>query len=328
MGVRTLLPAPHDFVDPRTGAPAFGSYAGPLPAVRLGLDRVARLLRRKKWLYVALSSDELWVALAVVRTGYASTAFAFVLDHATKELVADVRAMGPSKAAEVADDPRLVGVVTRFGGGRSRVVVRREGEAWEVRARLGDLAIEATLDAARAPPAISAIASLDGGLRSATEKRALMAATGTVDVGRDRRRLEGLGGYDYTQGEMPRRTRWRWAFALGRTPGGEPVGFNVVSGFVGEPECAAFVGDRVLPLGEPRITFEPGHPDRPWRVEGEGIEATFVPSAVHRQSTNLVLVRSRFLQPVGRFDGVLRAGGREIRLDQVPGVVEDQDVVW
>jgi hypothetical protein len=49
---------------------------------------------------------------------------------------------------------------------------------------------------------------------------------------------------------------------------------------------------------------------------------------VHEQRTNLLLVRSRFLQPAGAFHGTVRIGDRDVELDGVPGVVEDQDVLW
>jgi hypothetical protein len=105
---------------------------------------------------------------------------------------------------------------------------------------------------------------------------------------------------------------------------GELVAFNLVEGFIGEGECAAFVGGEVRPLGEPRITYANGRPGDPWTLEGEGTSLTFEPAAVHAQRTNLLVVRSRFLQPVGVFRG--RIAGVDV--DGLPGVVEDQDVVW
>ncbi len=115
---------------------------------------------------------------------------------------------------------------------------------------------------------------------------------------------------------------------MGRTNGGEPIGFNFVEGFVGVAECAAFFGGQVHPLGEPRFDFEPARPERPWTLRADGIDLTFDVGAVHAQNTNLGLVRSRFLQPVGTFRGTIRIGDRHVDLDGVPGVVEDQDVLW
>ncbi|MBX3261814.1 MAG: DUF2804 domain-containing protein [Labilithrix sp.] len=339
--MRILSPAPPAFVDPATRAPAFGSYAGPLPPIDLGRALVDRALRRKKWFYVALASDEVWVSLAVVRMGYATSAFAFVFDLASRRMLVDRSVVGPPRAAEVADDPHGPGPVARFGSGRTSIAVERRPatggaragaagpDALELRARFADLDVDVAIDEATAPPAISAIAEIGPSLASATEKRALAAVRGSLVASGRRVSLDGaLGGYDYTHGLMPRHTRWRWAFAMGRAADGAAVAFNVVEGFVGEAECAAFAPGGVFPIREPRFDFDAARPDAPWRLVGEGIDLTFDVGAVHAQRTNLVLVRSRFLQPAGTFRGTLRIDGRDVALEGVPGVVEDQDVLW
>jgi hypothetical protein len=327
--LRVLGSSPPSFVDPRTGSPAFGSFSGPLPRVELpSVGIAARFKKRKRWVYAAFSSDEIWIALAVVRTGYAATAFSFAFDRKAHRMLAEATVLGPPTFAHVADGPHEEGAVARFSRGKSSVVVARAGSRLDVRASLGEIRVEAVLDE-RDAPAVSAIASLGDGLFDATEKRALLPTSGHADIAGRSFDLSGaFGGWDYTQGLLPRRTRWRWAFGLGRTTEGEPLGFNLVSGFVGEPECAAFAGGRVHPLFEPRIELEPGQPMRPWRVQGEGIDLRFTPSAVHRQRTRLVVVRSSFVQPVGTFEGTMRVGGTNVRLDGLPGVVEDQDVLW
>jgi hypothetical protein len=335
--VRTLRPAPRSFLDPGTGLPAFGSYAGPLPPVELGTSELARgafarLTRRKKWLYLAIASEDLWISMAIVRMGYASSAFAYVFDHRAGRMAADRTALGPPQAATVADDAHADGVLARFSFGGTTAVVNRRSDTCEVRASFGSserVEVDAVLDASVAPPAVAAIATLTPGRASATEKRALAAVRGTAVVSGRRVSLDGaLGAYDYTHGLMPRRTRWRWAFAMGRAKGGEPVAVNLVQGFVGEGECAAFVAEGVRPLGEARISYDEGHPERDWKIDAEGVGLTFRPGAVHVQRTNLGFVRSRFLQPVGRFHGRIEAGGRDVVLEGVPGVVEDQDVLW
>ena len=208
-------------------------------------------------------------------------------------------------------------------------MISRTGSTLDVHVRMRDLEVDAAIDESAGPPSISAVARLGDGLFNATEKRALLGVRGTARCGARSMMLDGgLAGYDYTHGLLPRHTMWRWAFALGRDTSGAPIGFNVVQGFVGEPECAAFVSGDVVPLAEPRFTFDVNAPLGPWRIEGEGIDLTFAPGAVHAQSTNLVLVKSRFIQPVGTFSGTVRVGGRDVRVASLPGVVEDQDVLW
>lgn len=333
--LRSMLgPVPDAFVDPTTLAPAFGAYAGPMPPVSIDVAGVrrgwtAKHLRRKRWVYVAITSRELFVGLAVVHTGFAATAFVFVYDRETKRMLADRTVLGPPTAARVADAPHADGILASFGFGRNRITMNRAGTTLAIRLACGDLELDATLDEASAPPPISAIVDLRDGLFNATEKCALASVRGQLRVGGRTSSLDGgTAGWDYTQGLLPRRTRWRWAFALGTTTEGEPIGLNVVQGFVGQAECAAFLGDKVLPVVEPHFDFDEADPMRPWRITGEGIDLSFEPGAVHAQHTQLYLVRSRFVQPVGLFRGKLELQGRDVQLDGVAGVVEDQDVLW
>lgn len=328
--MRTLAPAPSSFLDPKSGEPAFGAYAGPMPRValaRLGLaDRIAR---RKRWVYAALSAEGVWIALGIVRTGYASTVFAFACDVTNARMLVDRTSMAPTTAARVADDPHSPGELAAFSFAGTSLSMTRAGGALALRGRVGDIEVDATVDESSGPPAISAIAKVGEGLFDATEKRALMRVRGRARCGgREIVLDDGVAGYDYTHGLLPRHTKWRWAFALGRAASGERLGFNVVEGFVGQPECAAFFEDAVLPLEEPRFVFDAEHPDRPWRLEGEGIDLEFEPAAIHAQKTNLLVVRSRFVQPVGTFRGSLRLQGKDVRVDGLPGVVEDQDIYW
>ncbi|MDB4945185.1 MAG: hypothetical protein JWP97_4719 [Labilithrix sp.] len=326
-----LAPAPATFVDPSSGLAAFGAYAGPLPPVdlgRLGLhDRVAR---RKRWFYGAIVTREVWISYVVLRTGYAATAFAFVWDVAGRRMLVDRTVLAPSLVSRVADDVHQQGEIAHFALGRSRIAVHRGAGGLDLEIRLGDLEVAARIDEAEGPPAITAIAPVGPGLVNATEKRALLPVTrGHLRLGaREADLANGRAGYDYTNGLLPRHTRWRWAFAQGRTTTGEEIGFNLVEGFVGQAECAAFTAGRVTPLAEPVFTFDVRDPLQPWTVRGEGIDLTFTPGGVHRQHTNLLVVRSRFIQPVGTFRGTVRVDGRDLVVDGLPGVVEDQDVVW
>ena len=40
------------------------------------------------------------------------------------------------------------------------------------------------------------------------------------------------------------------------------------------------------------------------------------------------LLRSHFVQPLGFFSGRLRFRGRDLTFDELPGVTEDQDMLW
>lgn len=327
--MRTLQPPPPSVVAP-SGALASGSYRGPLPPVDLARLRRPlwhRLLRRKKWVYAAASTDRLFAAVAVVDLGYAAKAFAFACKDGA--MLADSTALGPPGSGSVTGGMGTSGDGARFHFGRTRVAIVRQKDAIEVRARSGSMSIEWTMDARSAPVPLSAIGEIPGEGASATEKQVWLPVSGEVAVGGGTHRFEGaLGGYDYTHGLLPRHTRWRWAFFMGEADDGTKVAMNLVEGFLGERECALWVGDELLPIGEGRFTLDA--PLSPWsaRTTCGAVDLRFQPWAMHVENTNLGVVRGHFAQPVGLWEGTLRAAGRTLHVSQLLGVAEDQDVLW
>jgi hypothetical protein len=192
--------------------------------------------------------------------------------------------------------------------------------------------VHARLESSAAPPAISAVALIPGGVVCTTEKRLLLAVKGEATVLGRSIPLDGaLAGYDYTHGLLARRTTWRWGFALGRAQSGERVGLNLVEGYVGEGECALWLDGELVPLAEGRFTFDAARPLDPWRVRtADGaVDLTFSPGAAHSDHTNLGVIASRFVQPVGVYSGTIRVpDGRVLVVDGVLGVTEDQDMLW
>jgi hypothetical protein len=334
--MRTLQPIPESALAPGTHAPLYGSYRGGLARVDLSplLERRrTRILRHKRWMYVAIATDDLYLAVCVVRLGYAANAFAFAYDARADKMLVDRTVLATPFGCNVGDSAAEGCTATiRAGGTRIAIERARGSSAYTLEATMKDLSVRARLDAKEAPPPITAIARLGGdGLVNTTEKRALLAVTGEATIAGERRSLDGgVGGYDYTNGLLARRTAWHWAFFLGRARTGERLALNLVEGFVGEAECAVWVDGEVFPLAEGRFSFDARDPLRPWHVttEGGGADLRFVPGGAHDEYRNLGLVSSRFVHPIGAFTGKVRAGGRELEIERALGVTEDQDVKW
>jgi hypothetical protein len=58
------------------------------------------------------------------------------------------------------------------------------------------------------------------------------------------------------------------------------------------------------------------------------VDLVFSPGGMHAERKNLGIIRSRFVQPIGAYSGTVRLGDGSIELEAMPGVVEDQDVLW
>ncbi len=346
-----LPPAPSS-VATREGEPRFGKYQGELPAVDLGslqgrwaLARASRLLKRKRWLYTFTATPEVAAVFAVVDLGYTSSAFAVAVDLQERRPLCDVSFLGaPGPQAEVGDKPGAgLSVSFRTLGGRLSARRGEEEERYQLdvdvsRVRTGSLQSfkwHGELLVAGGPPAMTLIAPVEGdGVVNVTQKRGGLLALGSLEAGGKHFRMDGgVGGQDYTQGYLSRHTAWRWAFAAGRLEDGTPVGLNLAAGFnegAGDNENALWVGERLYSLGPVRFEYDAKELLDPWRMTAADgtVELHFKPIYVHREEKDLRLVVSHFAQPVGLFEGTVRAGGHTYRLSGVPGVTEEQDMVW
>ncbi|WP_375768363.1 DUF2804 domain-containing protein [Archangium gephyra] len=348
----SLLPAPAS-VATASGEPRFGTYQGELPEVDLSRLKgrwapaaaPARLLKRKRWHYTLAATPEVLALFAVVDVGYSANAFAVALDLKEQRPLCDVSFLGaPGPLAEVGDKPGA-GLTASFRTLGGRLTARRgeDDERYHLqvdvsRLRTGSLQSfqwNGDLLVAGGPPALTVIAPVEGdGFVNVTQKRCGMLSFGSLEAGGKRFRMDGgVGGTDYTQGYLARHTAWRWAFLAGRLADGTPVGINLVEGFnesTGINENALWLGQRLYPLGRARFEYDRRELMSPWRIRTDdgAVDLRFQPLYVHREDHDFKVVVSHFAQPLGLFEGTVRVGGQTHRLSGVPGVTEDQDMLW
>jgi hypothetical protein len=318
--------------------PRYGSYVGPFDHVDLSRSRrglLGDLLGKKRWLYAAIARDDLYIGLAITDLTYATNAFVFAArpGGSGRGMRLDRSFIGVPRGARVGDHPEE-GCDAWFRlPGTHLAVHRRTGEStYELTATGRGFSLHASLETAGAPAPYGAIARHAGPAFMVTEKRALLGVTGELQIDGERIRLDGAtAGLDYSQGYPPRDTAWRWGYLLGRATTGETVGLNLVEGFNGQPECVLWVGSEVIPLGEGRFRFDESNPRGPWQVQTHdgAVDLRFEVAAIHEEAHHLGVVRSRFLQPIGLYSGTIKLpDGKLLQLDAVPGVTEDQRVVW
>ncbi|HEX6888008.1 MAG TPA: DUF2804 domain-containing protein [Candidatus Nanopelagicales bacterium] len=345
------------------GTPAFGGFAGIVDSTGLAalaqefqlgrrgpLGVAQRALRHKRWVYVFVATDELCVVAGMANGAVTGSGFLMATDLTTGEVLVDSSRMG---ALAAVNDCPGAGLRAGYRLPGTRYALTRDDDEARFTASLGaallDLPgrsrpwVEVDLTLREHGTGITAVSEVRHGRESTvsvTAKTCGMAVTGQLRVhaadGPVTRTLDGgLGGYDYTNGWLPRHTAWRWAYGVGRLASGEVLGFNLTEGFsgVGERsrEAAAWVDGQPFPV-DPRLHFRFDRADvlAPWRVTTEdgSVRLRFDPLAAHRESVDLRVLRSRFVQPMGHFSGELDVAGRTYVIDRLPGVVEDQDTLW
>jgi hypothetical protein len=331
-----MMTPPKDLID-RDGRAVFGTYVGNL--ARVDLSRAARRLGRlysiaheKRWFYTAIATDELYVGAAIADLGYATNAFAYAASVGGG-MLATTSIVGPPGAARVGDLPEEGADAWFRGlGGMLSLVRHRGSSTFDLSIDSDKLRVYATLDTKGAPLPITAVAQPDGGDVNVTQKHALLPVRGMAEINGKRVSLDGAqGGLDYTHGFLPRATAWRWAYFLGTSTDGHRVGLNLVEGWNGQPECAVWLDNEVLSVGEGRFHFDRERPLEPWSIEtsDDAVNVTFRPVAMHAEKRNLMVIHSEFVQPIGTFHGTLRLPGHmPLTIDGAVGVVEDQRVRW
>ena len=349
--------APFSVIGPN--GPRFGDYVGLTPTLgpppsqgRPGQRQVNEFLRHKRWMYTFAANKELLVIACIADAGPTGTTWLNVADRRTGKLLADISRLGGTKPMVSVNDHPGEGHRSRYRMPGSDVRMHTQDGILHVRAKVGSPiglpaigkpAVELDLEFdITAQPALTVISDLDTDppMVYTTGKNAGLPVGGRVVV-RQSGLLhafdftDGIGGFDYTSGHLPRHTHWRWAYMTGRLGTGRTVGLNLLADFTGlagraHDNSVWYDGQLHAIDPDATIDFDEDNPDKPWHVQtSDGkVDLVFTPIGVHRESLNLRLVRSRFLQPVGEFSGSIRLGRRTLGVDRLPGVVENQDVLW
>ena len=156
-----------------------------------------------------------------------------------------------------------------------------------------------------------------------TRKQAARPVRGRVVLEGRTIELDGLAIVDDTAGYHARETEWWWSAGVGCAGDGTPVGWNLVAGVNDGPsasERSIWSGGGVREVGP--VAFDP---DLEAVSFSEGGKLTFTSEAVRLRHDGLLVVRSDYRQPFGRFAGSLPGVGR---VNRGLGVMEHHRARW
>jgi hypothetical protein len=266
----------------------------------------------KRWQFVAVASDEAFIAAAVANFGYLGVGFAY----------AQRRDTGENRRYELKTPLGLGAVVaTEPDAGYSRLSAP-DGlivmDAHPARLRIEVKAFQADLSLSPGTP-WDAHWNIPTAGAHRTRKRAGDPAAGRLRWDGVELPIAGRMMSDWSRGHLARETQWRWATGVGMA-GGRVIGWNLRTGFDDPTEAENAVWVDGSPAYAGKATIVPG--DR-WRVAADDLELQFEPEGVHTEDVDLWLVASRYAQPWGRFTGTWRGEPLEGY-----GVVEDHWARW
>ncbi|WP_235533682.1 MULTISPECIES: DUF2804 domain-containing protein [unclassified Roseateles] len=327
-----MKPAPQSVVI--DGAPAHGRYAGRIGSIdwsplqpRPGW--LWRRLHHKRWHYVGLGNEQLFIGVAIVDVGWACSAFAYLFDRRRRRLLADWHQDGlPGLQAGLADAP-LAGANAWFRGVGAQLSLRHEmPDLLRLRVATRALYVEAELDLHGMAPPLLAIGPIAGGLAHATQKTSALPVRGWAEADGQRFELgDAWAAVDASNGLLARDTAWRWASA--HRP---DVGFNLQQGYFGDQENVLWLDGQPIALGAARFEHDAAQPLAPWRVRTDDglLDLVFTPEGARAADKNLGFAASRYVQPVGSFAGEVKPGplasARQVR--GLLGVTEQHQSRW
>ncbi|HEY5800049.1 MAG TPA: DUF2804 domain-containing protein [Burkholderiaceae bacterium] len=333
----SALPKAPTFVVGADGVPLMGKYAGQTGTIDwrqlaqpYARGRLWRHFHHKRWQYVALCTEQVFCAVAVVELGWVNTAFAYVFDRAAGRIVSAFSQNGiPGLTARVSHRP-VARTASHFAFAGKRIEYYQVPGTMTSRltVRSADLSVDAELDARHAAPFLLAVGPVARGAVHATQKSGALGLSGAVTAGGQTFDLAGgVGSIDYSNGLLARETAWRWASA--HTP---RLGFNLQAGYFGQAENALWVDGKLYPLGAAQFDFTRGDSAAAWHIHTDDglLDLHFQPQGERREDKDLLVAASRYVQPLGVFNGWVRTGASAmpIAVDNLFGVTEDHYSRW
>ena len=343
-----------------SGDVAYGLYAGEIQDLTLSeyplsqvapealykhLPSFASLMRRyreKRWRFVGLFSPSVMCGIAVVDTGYVGTTFAYVFDMTTHRLI-EFKGMSPFASGVSISDHASKGHAT-FLQGNNRVSLEygTQGDIErvdvDVRTKQGPLRITAEIEenpSKTVPHQV--ITPTPKGSFAFTHKLAGLPASGRIQIGDTQYDLPkgySYGAVDHTAGYHDYHWEWRWACFGGTSKEGrshrvEPGAAGSSSDLHRKCDLDGRVNaTRSDMLRSPTTKMRfclPGayKPTMAWWMSNS------IRVGERSETLNTGLIVSRFHQPIGTFNGNLNIpDGPSLRLEDVPGVVEDHEARW
>ncbi len=298
-----------------------------------------RRFRKKRWNYWCVLDDNFAFSPTLANIDYIGIANASILDFNEKEfhekLVVTPFGSGFNMPDTVEKD-------VSFDKGGLSISIEYVKGGIRMRAECakfdgGPLSADITIEKPAGHQTLSVVIPWNDRTFQYTSKQNCMSANGFVKVGgRERRFTPGkaFAVLDYGRGIWPTKTTWNWA-SFSSKQGDDLVGINLGSKWTdgtGMNENGIFLNGVLYKVSEDLVVeYDRADFMRPWRLRTEHsnmVDLTLTPFYERKSGTNLIFLGAEGHQMFGRYTGVLNAGGREVRIDNVTGWAEEHISTW
>ncbi|WP_086150851.1 DUF2804 domain-containing protein [Cellulosimicrobium sp. KWT-B] len=308
---------------------------------RRGAGGPRRFGRNKRWEYWGVTTPTHVLALTVSSIDYAAVHEVWVLDRESGRTWGAGATVVPARGVEL---PGTLGDGPARARARNLAIDLDEVDGGtRLRARTRDVSFDVVATLPPGHERLAVVVPWSDTRFQYTVKDVARPAHGTLWV--DGRTVEVPAGsswavLDHGRGRWPYDVRWNWGAGSGESHGrvvGIQVGGRWTVG-TGSTENAVLVDGRLHHLPDELVwDYDLADPDRPWRVSGGGLDATFVPFHTKVTRTRLGVVSSSTDQCFGHWSGTFTppaAPGADgtppapVRFDGLVGWAEEVHNRW
>ncbi|MBN2562473.1 MAG: DUF2804 domain-containing protein [Phycisphaerae bacterium] len=295
--------------------------------------------RKKRWDYWCITSERFFFSATIACVDYLSLGSVYLLDGNTRRLVEQTVIRPLVEAPEMPDTVcgeirlQLKGLALAFSSEESGVRITATAEDCTGKRLSADLEITR-------PPGhetLNVVVPWNARTFQFTSKQHDLPTRGTIIWGDESFTCEpdtAFACLDFGRGIWPYRTTWNWAAFSGRA-GQDVVGVNMGAKWTdgtGANENGIVLNGTLYKLFEDvRFDYDRSDFMKPWHMRtasSDSVDLTFTPFFDRASRTNLLVLRSEVHQMFGRYTGHLRAGGRTVRVSDVPGWAEEHVARW
>jgi hypothetical protein len=306
-----------------------------VPVVRANL-RGSRL-RKKRWDYVCVASDEVAVGVIWADLDYLGLASITLIDLVTGETTTRGLPSPLGLGVRHAEWPNRMHARVRIPG--LALAVDDEPSGTRLRFSLGARAYgDLFVALPNGQQSVNVVVPFAGGGFQLNTKHAARPVRGELVAFGRRHRFDdarrAFGCLDFGRGVWPRDTRWNWGVAQGMI-GGRRVGVNLGGRWTdgtGSTENALFVDERVEKISEDLAwRYDVARAREPWRVVAESgrLDVVLEPAHAIHVKASVGVLGSELHQVWGTWRGhVDTERGERVVVDGLRGFAEDHVATW
>lgn len=322
------------------GQICFGFYPAPIDnlnymdfrlqtAMGLTVPAVFKKLLFNQFNFIGISGPDLIIGMAIVDLKYVTNGFLYVYDRRSNILTETGRVAFPSEKASIDSTPETPDSAFCH----KKLSIRLKNGI--IQASMENINIDVRLNLQQTSPLRLCSKSGYNGW-TYTQKTSPICLTGHISIGNRKIRLSSpqyMGLMDWTGGFMRRHTFWNWAATACTLPDGRPFGLNLSCG-VNETsftENAFWINGTMTKINLVNFIFDSKNLHKAWHIlsNDKKVDLRFYPETHRSEKLNAWLIKSRFTQLLGVFEGVvITDDGERIELHQCPGWVEDHYSKW